>query len=287
MPALGSRNVIQPGVCVHDYVYADPPLVEVIAEAYWSTLPLDISPNLAVDVAFNGLSSALPARMEAGGFVSLERLAPPQAPIEMLAGQPILRFRRSPNTWPVYQLGPGVFTCNHTPPYQGWSSFKGVLQSGLDLLVASWPPSYPMQLVKLRLRYIDAFVEKYGYSGNDPIFLKTALTGAGAGLPEALIQHFSNKPESMQVTVASRFAIDSLKGTTASIAFGPGQTAQGSRAYMADFAVEVDCAGSPIGPGDCMPWFDSAHGVVRNLFDRIIDKSLRERFGPVTVINEN
>jgi uncharacterized protein (TIGR04255 family) len=145
-----------------DFLYQNAPLIEVITELHWSLQPLIAIPNAAIDPHFAILSSKFTELARETGFVHVERLLPEQIPLEMMPHRAVFRFRRAAETWPLFQVGPGVFTANIVPPYQGWGDFRQSISSGLDLLLASYPlrPSY-FRIEKLELRYIDGFTKRH------------------------------------------------------------------------------------------------------------------------------
>jgi uncharacterized protein (TIGR04255 family) len=264
------------GMCVSDFVYSNPPLVEVIAEICWQTVPLDLMPGAAIDVFYPDLANALLPLMEKEGYGSVEHVAPPTIPQWMLAGKPVQRFRLRPEVWPVYQIGPGLFACNHVPPYEGWAAVQKTLRAGISMLEKSWPSRDPIKLARLRLRYIDAFSEQFGYE-HDASFLATSLA-LGKGIDTAILKNYSKNTESAHISVQTQFNVDALTGTTATISCSTGQTA-GGPAYVADFLLELDCDKSATTLERSMDWFDAAHNVVREIFHSVVSDNLRAKFG--------
>lgn len=69
------------------------------------------------------------------------------------------RFRKSPNTWPCFQLGVGVFTVNQIQEGYTWENFKNAIEIGLDIFVNADPLKLPKisKSLSLILKYQNAF----------------------------------------------------------------------------------------------------------------------------------
>ena len=78
--------------------------------------------------------------MHKHGFSFVEELVPPDFPKELAPRQPHFRYRRADETWPLFQLGPGLFTANFVPPYKGWfQEVKPCLMQGVETLLKTYP----------------------------------------------------------------------------------------------------------------------------------------------------
>jgi uncharacterized protein (TIGR04255 family) len=148
----------------NDFLYENAPLVEVIAEFRWDIQRIQSLPNAAIDPHFSKFEAEISSRLSAEGFGTIESLVPPNIPIELLANRVLKRFRPQPDKWPVFQIGPGLFTVNMTPPYGGWTQFRKILERGVDYLLASYPmPEDYLHFRQFELKYIDAFTERHGF----------------------------------------------------------------------------------------------------------------------------
>jgi uncharacterized protein (TIGR04255 family) len=77
-----------------------------------------------------------------------------------IVGQPVFRYKKGSEeiSSELYQVGPGLFTANATPPYKSWVDFSPVVKNGVDaLLLARNPAEKDVAFSKVSLRYIDAF----------------------------------------------------------------------------------------------------------------------------------
>ncbi len=261
---------------VSEFVYTDAPLVELIAEVFWQTIALEVVPNAAVDPAFAGLSPRVQSEASERGLATVESTVPFGVAIELLAGKPTVRFRRSPDQWPLMQLGPGVLVCNAVPPYQGWSTFRAFVADCVQILEKCWPLPDPASVVRLRLRYLNAFTEKHGYS-SDADFLGNSLR-AGSGVDSQVVSRFSTKHGDVHISTQTTFPVDAMPGSRAVVNMIPGRS-RGFPAYVADLSVET-VAGEPFGtPADSLPWFDQAHALLSSLFFSLTTTRLQESFG--------
>lgn len=146
-----------------EVLYKNAPLVEVIAEVRWALAPLATVQNGAVDPFFEIAAKQLSKRLETEGYTFVETLVPAEVPREILAGQVINRFRKQAGAWPVFQIGPGVFTANVVQPYEGWKTFVPHIALGCKLLFESYPAAeHTMRLSQLHLRYLDGFTIAHG-----------------------------------------------------------------------------------------------------------------------------
>jgi uncharacterized protein (TIGR04255 family) len=146
-----------------DFVYENAPLIEVIAEIRWNLVALASMPGAAVDPMFGRASGRFTDAVGKLGYTHVERLIPPEVPQEVVAYQPVLRHRREANRWPLFQIGPGVFTVNVTMPYKGWNAFQEVIQLGLQALDQTYGLSKGLiELASLQLRYVNGFTAKHG-----------------------------------------------------------------------------------------------------------------------------
>ena len=144
-------------------LYKNAALVEVIAELHWELKPIQIAPGAKVDPFYDLFREKFFAAAKAKGFAFQETIIPKEVPAELLPNKPRERLRASEGAWPLYQIGPGIFTVNVVPPYSGWLDFRKTLAEGLKLLIESYPSAEQyMKVTHLELRYIDAFTSRHG-----------------------------------------------------------------------------------------------------------------------------
>lgn len=257
-----------------EFIYKQAPLVEVIAEVRSDLIPLTSIPNAAIDPFFTKAGSFFHHEAAKLGYVVFERLLPDGVPLEMIPYQVVARYRRAPDTWPLLQLGPGVFTAHMVPPYSGWPSFRSVLLKGYDAAVRCYAQAGQMRPSSnnLMLRYINGFTAQHGFTGKQAEFLESNL-GLNVNLlkeiPSALRNNWSSRTTVMEITAdvvtpaRSKFTLICQLGDI-----------QGAPACIVEFRV----AGRP---GEKIEaWFDEARATIRSTFEAIISPELRDRIGP-------
>ncbi len=263
-----------------DYVYKKAPVVEVIAEVLWELKPI-LGADLAYDPFLDLLSETFFEEAKKNAFGVVERIVPSQVPIEMLAHKPVFRIRKQKDQWPLYQLGPGIFTANITPcsdkpEYEGWKSFTPTLTDGIELLFSSFPSAEKHLKPKaLRLVYINVFGKEHGYE-NQRQFLKDGLE-FNVALPEALIE---GHVEGDEVLSVSEFIFDlkTLKGSQASLKVGKG-THKDQEAIIVESRITKKLESLPIGKDDIVQWFSDASTQNRAIFESYVTQKTRETFG--------
>lgn len=177
------------------------PLIELIAELRWQipgmptagipapNIPPVILPNDSkLDEFFMRFGGAI----YADGFQSVERLVPPNFPLMLF--QPVCRFRKQEGTPhpALYQIGPGVFTANATPPYKNWDEFAPIVRRGVDALLSSRAETEKdATFLSTSVRYIDAFDSSLTQGLGVTSFFENVL-GINLVLPNALTKHIAS-----------------------------------------------------------------------------------------------
>lgn len=248
--------------------FANPPLVELVAEVRWgaSSTVLPASGQL---VQIEGGTTnqheesfmRFGSRVAKDGFDRPERLVPPGFP--MLPGQVVYRYRYSApdRGTSLYQIGPGVFSANITPPYDNWEKFKPVVESGLaSLLDSRVEEDKAKPFDKILLRYIDAFRPEL-FEGKPLANFISDTLGFGISLPPVLKELVSSESSPK---IALQLQLELPSNMFLQIQFGEGQFA-GESSVLMDTVVSTT---SSIGPdiSETMAAFDSAHAVIRRIF---------------------
>jgi uncharacterized protein (TIGR04255 family) len=131
------------------------PLVEAWLEIRFSPEGIE-SGGPAQD---EGLAFALGRFYDAirDGFGFYEKLEASRVPEELTPHVPRHRFRPSKDSWPLFQLGPGIATVNFTQPYN-WDDFKQkALYLRAQLLKAYSDAALGTERVVLRYRNVTSF----------------------------------------------------------------------------------------------------------------------------------
>jgi uncharacterized protein (TIGR04255 family) len=124
------------------------PLLEVIFELRWQIRQksdLTKYQYLLGDL-YSSLKDIYPIR---------ESLAPPEVPTDILINNPVHRFRKERNQYPLVQLGPGVLTLNTTDNNYFWEEFYELAKKLNQEFFSVFPVEN--EAFKSNLLYIDFF----------------------------------------------------------------------------------------------------------------------------------
>ncbi len=175
-------------------IFANPPLVELVAELRWGPGPIGSPVQTAgagiiqfplasqySEETFTNFSALVAGK----GFGISERLVPvgfPYFPFSV-----VYRFRKPPAEGEnfLYQIGPGVFSANALPPYRDWDSFRPIVQMGVQSLLDSRHTSENSEFTTVMLRYIDLFSDDFTDGKQSFRFLNDVL-GIKLELPKVL-----------------------------------------------------------------------------------------------------
>jgi len=269
-----------------DKIYKNAPLLEVICELRWTLQQLPAAPHVQHDPFFSDLLDAIkPAAIERG-FSHLEILQPEDVPREVRPFVVDHRFRRAKNTWPLFQIGPGVFTVNAVPPYGGWTSLRTILTECLSLLHDCYPLAEKyLRISRLELRYLNAFdQQKYGTSSSHQFFSK--YFNIKASIPTNFLDNFVDPADQQDSDVTVTTPLAHPAGSVARLAMSKG-TNRGVPAFIADNAVRFDTqTPKPSSPDALTSWFDRAHQVTSATFAQAVTDELRDNFLPLTDVGD-
>ena len=260
----------------NESIYVNAPLVEVIAEVHWQLIPLATMPGAGVDPYYDATVDSLLSTLRQRGFRHLEKLIPTEVPREMVANQPTHRFRKEAGKSPLYQFGPGVFTANVIPPYEGWTKFVPILRGGIDALLRAYPlASETMKITHVHLRYVDAFTSRLGFA-DVPQFFKDGL-GVEVKFPEKFASMHKAKPTSCVLN----YEIESTKpaGAVLQLVAGSGKSNEEDGVVM-QLSLTSPLRNSKPQIDDLMAWFDEAHAVLKETFESLTTDDLKRRMGP-------
>jgi uncharacterized protein (TIGR04255 family) len=108
------------------------PLLEVIFELRWK---ITNQADLSKCQYLNGdLYSLLK-----NDYQFRESLAPPEVPNDLLINSPVHRFRRSANSYPLFQVGPGILTLNTIDEFYFWDEYFIQCEQLLDTFITVYP----------------------------------------------------------------------------------------------------------------------------------------------------
>lgn len=262
-----------------EYLYQNAPLVEVICEVRWALQRISSIPGGQIDPHFDAFKEDSIKLANEAGFGIQEQVQNQNFPREFRPYAAEVRFRRRSGEWPVFQIGPGMFTVNMTPPYEGWSNFQPIVRHCVEMLLAAYPlHERYLKINRLELRYVDAFDKSLGFSSYmqfapPHITIKTEI-------PADLInQHAANR-DGIEVNTRVMMPIKSPKNSMAIVGLAKGLKDSMS-ALIADIIIRED-KNEPIHSNleEIVSWFDEAHIVVSDIFDRFATQELKNKMGP-------
>lgn len=246
------------------------PLVEAILEVKWGLQ--GTSHGTQVDPHYKLLLGRLFDRM-LKDYPEHEELPTASIPDELVGHVVQHRFRVAPDSWPLVQVGPGIFTVNSTDDYK-WPEFCPRVLSAVEKLYDAHPKVGDLKITNLILRYIDAVDFDYR-AGNAFEFLKDKLK-LSISLPPSLFDGtpVENRPNGF--TWQCSFRCDKPKGAI-SIRFATGQRTN-TPALVWETTVESAGDDLPDMPSAFGGWLDAAHEVTGDWFSKMIEGELERRF---------
>jgi len=259
-------------------IFANPPLVELVAELRW--VPGQASPSSSqsgpvtiqfpmafAEEAFENFRRSIAQK----GFTSSERLVPIGFPALPFAV--VQRFRKLSNQENyAYQVGLGVFSANALPPYRDWDSFRPIVREGVETLLAARHVSDRAN-VSVILRYLDVFTDEFTEGRKSVEFLNDIL-GINLTLPATLTELALNLRE-LQAGLQLSFKIK--EGLSMNIGIQEGGVGAKTGIVMSTEVFTVQ----PVTPqvDDIMRNFETAHSYIRGTF-LVLTTKIRDKMNP-------
>ncbi len=246
------------------------PLVEAILEVRWKLQ--GVAPGPQTDPHYKLLLGRLFDRMLTD-YPEHEQLPTANMPDEFVGNFVQHRFRVAANSWPLVQVGPGVFTVNSTDDYK-WPDFRPRVLSAVNKLYDAHPKVEDLKITNLILRYIDAVAFDVG-AGNLFEFLADKLK-LKMSLPDSLFKDtdVENKPNGF--TWQCSFKCEKPKGLI-NVRFATGQKSD-TPAVVWETTVESAVDDLPEIPKAFEGWLDDAHKITDDWFFKMIEGDLERRF---------
>jgi uncharacterized protein (TIGR04255 family) len=238
------------------------PLQEVIFELRWK---LDFDPesqsqvDKEIQFAFANFSA-----LSGGKLKHRVILKPYFIPDSLFINRPVYQFWASENQYPVFQLGPGVFTVNETEKNYEWNYFRSLISEGFEWLKKSYSNKLDFSLVELR--YIDAIEVD---DDNQKDLTKFIADNLKIEIKNQVIDGRLNDFQLHQ-----RFRIDEENHLNFLIANGVKNVDQ-TKAIILQISYNKT---SNILLENLTTWIDDAHKTCSSLFRKMISKNLYEQF---------
>jgi len=257
-----------------EFVYENPPLREVIVEYRWTLTSLKVVEGVRIDPFYPVVLQNFTGEIAKAGFGVVESRVPDDAPIELFAHQPTRMFRLKPNAWPIFQIGPGIFTANATPPYGGWSSFLPHVRSGLDHLFKIYPSEF-LNPESISLRYVNGFVASHGMS-SQAAFIRNGLRLV-APLPESIVRTAEGGGDNIIQTGRARINLTYLPGARGEIVWNTGRV-KAEQAVILELRMQTP-ASTMKSSEDVCSTLNKSHELISNWFEALISEDVRKHFG--------
>ena len=247
------------------------PLIEAILEIRWKLKGNPPAPQ--IDPHYKLLLARLFDRM-GDEYPDHEQLPMANFPDEMAAHVVQHRFRVAANSWPLVQVGPGIFSVNSTADYYTWADFRPRALSAIKKLYEAHPKVGDLQISNIILRYIDAV--DFDYISNDSFeFLKNKLK-LNVSLAKNLFENTGVESKPSRFTWQCSFRCKNPKGMI-HLRFSTGRK-KDMPAIVWDTIVESAGNDLPEMPNDFESWLDAAHDITDDWFFKIIEGELERRF---------
>lgn len=240
------------------------PLQEVILDIKWN-LDFDTESNLYIDKEFAEAVLKFSTLVNQKGFTNFEILRPEILPNIAFNYKPIYRFRQPNSSFPLYQLGPGIFSINSNNEHYTWEVYYELILQGIQYLQASY--SKPLVIKSIELRYID----------------KVAINILGdTDKFEFLEKHLNVKAEKYSFTEGSLEGINFIKKfklddtTFLNIDIATGYDIESKQEGVTWHTVVY--SNENILWQDFNSWLNNAHQIASDTFKKMINKPLYEQF---------
>ncbi|MBK9301369.1 MAG: TIGR04255 family protein [Bacteroidetes bacterium] len=240
------------------------PLQEVILDIKWN-LDFDTDSQLFIDTGFAEAVLKFSSLVSRDHFTSFEILRPEILPNIAFNYKPVYRFRKPDLRFPLYQLGPGIFSINSNNEHYTWEGYYELVQKGVQFLQASY--AKPLVIKSIELRYID----------NVPINIL-----GDTDKFEFLEKHLNVKAEKYSFTEGSLEGINFIKKfkindtTFLNIDIATGYDTENKQEGVTWHTI-VYCIENILW-SDFNNWLNEAHQIASETFKKMINKPLYDKF---------
>lgn len=183
------------------------------------------------------------------------------------------RFRVAANSWPLVQVGPGIFTINSTDDYT-WLDFRPRVFAAINKLYDAYPKIGDFKITNLVLRYIDAV--EYNYANDNVFEFFRDKLKLNISLPDNLFQDTGVEKRPNSFIWQTAFGCENPPGLI-NIRFATGQK-RSAPAVIWETTVESAGDDLPEIPEAFESWLDAAHEITDDWFFKMIEGELKRRF---------
>lgn len=246
------------------------PLVEAILELRW-LLDDHAQPGTFVDPGFRILLARFYDRIQPEGFQSID--LPIAAVPEVLTSHVVRhQFRKASDTWPLFQLGPGILTVNETSSYT-WDTYFPVAKSAIERLFASYPSESPLRPGDVRLRYLNAL--PFDPSKVDPLQFLSRYLHTQIDVDAEMFRNHDRVPRPESCRLHVRYPLEGLGA--GEIHFSTGLR-DNKPAILWENRIHLSGSDTPDTPEGLATWLEAAHTVAEDWFFALARGDLLESF---------
>jgi len=261
-----------------EFVYERSPLVEVVLELRWATVPMQLAADAKIDPHYAAFRDDMKVAASDVGFKVIEPLQPIDFPLELRPYVPDQRFRRAAGSWPLFQIGPGIMSVNIVPPYEGWTTFRAFVKECIGLLYSNYPiADRYLKFQMLELRYINAFDASLGFRSYYD-FINT-FTKMKHIIPDDVLNEITDDRASLEGN--SAIQVQSKKnGDLIIIHSGSGKKNNLPAALLNISCRQMMAMPVQLSVDHILTWVDDAHLSIRNTFENILSNEMKRLIGP-------
>lgn len=244
-------------------------LVEAILETRWQLAdsqgeksPMDPLYKLVVGYLYERLKNDYPFHKQLPGSV---------LPDEVSAYIIQHQFRRAEDSWPLVQLGQGVFTLNDTPQQYSWADFRDRADRAIGCLASFYHDNGQPIVTSLRsLRYINSI--PFDYVSEDGLAYLNEKMGISVGLSGSLMTSCTNKrPSGFDMHFV--YQMSNPESSELYLRFAAGTSSDHSPVILWETAIRSEAKVEILDEGPIMTWASEAHGIAEEVYIALVSKS--------------
>ncbi len=258
------------------------PLAEVVFEMRWALQgPPDLPVQLRNDPGYYVLVDAFGREIAKDGFSFCREKSGTDPNI--IVGQNVrLQFLKADDhSFPMFQIGPGVFASNDATEYE-WASFKKRTVKGIGHLLRSYPnmSSFSFQPVHLELRYTDSFDPDLIGHGDLLKFINNH-TRFSIDIPKRVIG--PKCEDARQGSIMFEFPVSNRKDTNFLFQLSTGAIGKSSTILLISkvrsMSQELQIGrAKKLSANAIGHWLEDAHSVTSPFFESFVHKRLMSKF---------
>lgn len=258
---------------MNNIILKNKPLVEAIFELRWDLQKHEKDSNIQFDPHYKLLVGQIFEKVR-NNYQFHNSLPQSAIPEEMAAYIVQDQFRPKEDGWPLIQIGPGVVTLNDTDSYE-WPDFNLRIQDLLHVLFDLYSESkYPLVPNKVLLRYIDALEFDYD-KDNIFEFLSNKLKTKIEFQPNLFGESCA---ESSPTGIDCQYAFPSTKPIGSLLLRFVRGKKHDKDALIWETHVHLTGTNVPKTKDEILAWVGEAHNLTHDIFFKMIDGELYERF---------